>query len=127
MLKCLWCGEEIVRKNRGPIPKYCCRKHYWYAYYKEHKTYYNRIRSEWHKKNYKPHPKPLKYATKEERYEAQKQRRKEFYHANKEHCRQMNSEWYRKHRNDPDVKRRHALAMKKYAAKKKALKGGEKE
>lgn len=68
---------------------------------------------------------PRKYASREERYEAQKQQSKDFYHNNKNYCRQRNTEWYRKHKDDPDLKRRHALAMKKYHAKRKALKGGE--
>jgi hypothetical protein len=124
--KCLYCGEVIVRKhNHGRSPRFCCNKHYWSWYYQENKEHYNKIRGEYHKKHYKPHPIPRKYASKEERYEAQKQKSRERYYNNKEYYRQKNTEWYRKHKDEPDLKRRHALAMKKYHAKRKALKGGE--
>ena len=105
------------------ICKYCKKEYFgtrskWWSNSCYHKSYDRKRGTNWHKKYYKPHPKPRNPKSKEE----EKAYRKKYYEEHKEYFKQKNKEYYEKHKNEESFRKRHNEATKKYFEKRR-LKG----
>lgn len=114
MKKCEICGVEHTRKS-----KYCSGSCYYKNWYKEHREERLEYSAKKHKESYVPHPKVLKYKTKEERHKAKVERSREYRKMHPEECRKKSAEYYKEHKNDKHFKERHSKAMKRYYEKRK--------
>lgn len=117
---CRNCGKDFAdRFWQGKLVDYCSRSCYSALYWQDNYERKSAYFKELHKKQYIPHPKPLKYKTKEERHEAQLEYSKNYYKENKDYYKARNKIWYETHKNDIERRIKHREAMRKYYYKKK--------